>query len=363
MRPLLALLLLAVALPASAQTGPAVPVETARIERRAVPVGFTANGTAASPAVVSVRTRVDGQIERVHVAEGQMVERGDVLFTLDRRLLEATLAQLEAQLARDRATATRTAADQARYAALRSEGFAAQQRSEQAQAEAAVAAANVRASEAQVAYTRTQLGYATIVAEVAGRLGQLPLREGNIVRAAENTVLATITPMDPLVVRFSAPERWVPALREALAGEEPPVVHAAIPNDPAPAVQGRLVFMDSQVDPTTGTIALTARFPNAAQQLWPGQWLNLEVTLREDPSLTLPVQAVQRGQRGPQVFVVEEGGIARRRQVEVERVVEGRAVLTGEVREGDRVVVEGANLLTDGAHITERPARAAGGRS
>ncbi len=355
----LGLLLLALATPALAQGtnqtgGPAVPVISAPVERRAVPIGFTANGTAASEAVVNVRPRVDGQIEKVHVAEGQMVRRGDVLFTLDTRLAQATLAQLEAQLARDRATAARAQADAARYATLRGEGFAAQQRHEQAQADAAVAAANVRATEAQIAYTRTQIGYATIVAEVDGRLGQLPVREGNVVRAAEATVLATITPMDPLVVRFSAPERWVPQIRAALADGDGPIVRATVPNDPGPPVEGRLVFMDSQVDTSTGTIALTARFPNAAQRLWPGQWLNLQVTLREEESLTVPVQAVQQGPRGAQVFVLDQQGIAHRRQVQVQRVVDGRAVIRGEVDAGDRVVAEGANLLTQGTRTTER---------
>jgi multidrug efflux system membrane fusion protein len=355
--------LAALLLPLVAQAqprGPAVPVETALVQRRSVPVGFPANGNAASEAVVSVRTRVDGQVERVHVAEGQMVKRGDVLFTLDTRLIRATLAQQEAELARARAEATRAEADARRYAALRGEGFAAVQRFEQAQADAAVAAANVRASEAQVAYTRTQLGYATITAEVDGRLGQLPVREGNVLRAAEATVVATVTPMDPLVVRFSAPERWVPEIRAALAEGEAPIVRASIINDRGPPAEGRLVFMDSQVDQATGTIALTARFPNAAQRLWPGQWLNLEVTLREDEGLTVPVQAVQQGARGAQVFVVEEG-TARRRPVKVERVVAGRAVVSGEVREGERVVVEGANLLADGARTTERQPQRAGG--
>lgn len=359
MRPLIPIALLALLLggPALAQApaAPAVPVETATVERGRVPVEIIANGTVASENVVSVRTRVDGQVERVHVREGQMVKRGDVLFTLDKRLNEATLAQQEAQLLRDRATAARTAADQARYASLRGEGFAAQQRYEQAQADAAVAAANVRASEALVAYTRTLLDFATITAEVDGRLGALPVREGNVLRAAENVVIATITPMDPLVVRFNVPERWVADLRAALAGANPPAVRAAPPGDTsAPPAQGRLVFMDSTVDSTTGTIAVTGRFPNANGRLWPGQWVAVTVTVREEEGTTVPVQAVQQGPRGRQVFVLDAGAVAHRRAVQLVRVANGRAVITGEVQPGDRVVVEGANLLTEGARTVER---------
>lgn len=357
-----ALPFLLLALPALAQSPspgslPAVPVTSAVAVRGPIPVEFSANGTASAEGVVSVRTRVDGQVESVRVIEGQMVRRGDVLFTLDRRLPQAILAQQEAQLVRDRATQARAEADRTRYATLRGEGFAAQQRFEQAQAEAQVAAANVRATEALIDYTRTQIGYATIVAEVDGRLGQLPVREGNVLRSAEDVVLATITPMDPLIVRFAAPERWVPQLRAALAAGEAPVVRATIPNDRGAPVEGRLTFMDSQVDPQTGTIALAARFPNESQRLWPGQYLNLIVALRTEDGTTVPVQSVQQGPRGAQVFVLDGQGIAHRKQVHVERVVGGRAVISGEVNQGDRVVVEGANLLTEGARTTERPAQ------
>jgi multidrug efflux system membrane fusion protein len=182
MRALLRLVpLMMLAVPALAQQappggGPAVPVTTAVVTRGPIPIEFTANGVASAEAVVSVRARVDGQVETVHVIEGQMVKKGDVLFTLDRRLPYAVLAQQEAQLVRDRATAARAEADRARYASLRGEGFTAQQRYEQAQADAQVAAANVKATEALIDFTRTQITYATIVAEVDGRLGTLPPR-------------------------------------------------------------------------------------------------------------------------------------------------------------------------------------------
>ncbi len=194
------------AAPARAQPGGApVPVTTEPVRVGPVPVEILANGVVASESVVAVRPRVDGQIEQVHVVEGQMVRRGQPLFTIDTRLTRAVLAQKEATLARDRAQAVRAQADAQRYHSLRGESFASQQRFEQAQADAAASAATVRATEAQIAQTRLSLDFATITAEIDGRLGALPIRLGNVVRAGESTALATITQVDHVLVQFAVP--------------------------------------------------------------------------------------------------------------------------------------------------------------
>jgi RND family efflux transporter MFP subunit len=170
-----------------------------------MPVEVAANGTVVSESVVTIRPRVDGQITQLHVTEGQMVQRGQPLFTLDARFYRALLAQQEAQLAALRAQATRTQADAVRYQALRGEGFTAAQRFEQAQADAATAAANARATEAIIQQTRLNIEFASITAEADGKLGALPLRVGNFVRLAEATPLGTITQMDPILVQFAVP--------------------------------------------------------------------------------------------------------------------------------------------------------------
>jgi multidrug efflux system membrane fusion protein len=338
-----------------------VPVVTEPARVGPMPIVIPATGNAEPEAVVTVRSRVDGQVERVHVQEGQRVRRGQPLFTLDARLNQALLAQQEAELARDRAQAVRARADAVRYTSLRGEGYAAQQRLEQAQADAAAAEATVRAQEAQVAQTRLQISFATIVAEADGRLGSLPVQAGNLARAGDNTALATITQTDPILVAFSAPERWLPEIREAMQEGRPPKVTARAPGDDEAPVEGELVFIDSQVDTTTGTIALKARFRNQEERLWPGQYLLVTLVPRIEPGvLTVPVAAVQTGQTGRHVFVVEDS-VARRRPVELVRVAEGRAVIKGEVAEGARVVVDGAQLLADGSRVTDRaaPARVA----
>ncbi len=350
--------LIASPLPVLAQA-PATPVVTAPVQRGPMPLEILANGNVQAEAVVAVRARVDGQVQQIHVREGQFVKRGDPLFTLDTRLARATLAQQEAQLAAQKAAATRAASDATRYASLRGDGFAAAQRFEQAQADAAASAANVRATEALIDYTRTTIDYASITAERDGRLGSLPIPIGNYVRAADNVNLATITQMDPIFVAFSVPERWLPEIRSAMT-EGPVRVTARAPTEERTPSEGRLVFIDSQVDSTTGTIQLKARFANAESRLWPGEYVNVVLVPRTEPdALSVPVQAVQTGQQGRYIYVVDGESKVHRRDVQMQRVVGGRAVVTGQVAAGDKVVVEGTQLISDGARVTERGARQA----
>jgi multidrug efflux system membrane fusion protein len=302
---------------------------------------------------------VDGQIERVHVTEGQMVRRGQPLFTLDSRSNAALLAQQEAQLARDRAQMARTQADAQRYQSLRGESFASQQRFEQAQADALAAAATVRATEALITQTRLQVEFATITAEIDGRLGALPIRVGNFVRQAENTAITTLTQMDPVLVQFAVPERWLPEIRAALY-RDPPKVRARAENDIGPTAEGELVFIDSAVDTATGTILLKARFTNPEFRLWPGQYVQVSLAPRvERNATTVAAAAVQTGQAGRFVFVLTADNTARRRPVELVRIVGDRALVRGEVAAGEKVIVDGAQRVTEGTRAVERNAPAA----
>lgn len=347
---------------APARTGIAVVTEPVRIGP--LPLEISANGIVTAENIVTVRTRVDGQIEGLHVSEGQMVRRGDKLFTLDARTTQALIAQQEAQLARDRANAARAAAEATRQQSLRGEGFAAQQRFEQAQAETAAAAATVRATEALLAQTRLQLEFATIVAEADGRLGSLPMRVGNFVRQAENTTLASITQVDPIMVTFAVPERWLPEIQGALRAGTTPTARVRAGTDEGPTVQGPLVFVDSAVDTQTGTIMLKARLANGERRLWPGQFVHVVLTPRiEQDVTTVPSAAVQTGQNGRYVFVLAPEGVARRRGVEVLRVAGDRSVVRGQLAANERVIVDGAQRVTDGTAAQERaPARPPAGQ-
>lgn len=333
--------------------GGGIPVTAEAVQVGPVPVEIIANGIVASESVVTVRTRVDGQITQLHVAEGQMVARGQPLVTLDARLSLAQLAQQEAQLARDRAIAARTQSDMVRYQSLRGEGFAAQQRFEQAQADALAAAANARATEALIAQTRLQVEFATITAEIDGRLGAIPLRVGNFVRQAENTAITTITQVDPILVSFAVPERWLRDIKAALARGAVEV--RALPDqDTGAPAKGELVFVDSAVDTQTGTILLKARFANEGMRLWPGQYVTVTLIPQTDPSaITIPSAALQTGQTGRFVYVVQDG-TAKRRGVTLVRTVRDRVVVAGELRAGERVIVDGAQRVQDGNRVQER---------
>jgi multidrug efflux system membrane fusion protein len=336
------------------QQGGSVPVTTDPVQVGPVPVEILANGIVASESVITIRTRVDGQIERVHVTEGQMVRRGQPLFTLDSRQAQALLAQQEAQLASNRAQESRTQADAKRYQSLRGESFASQQRFEQAQADALAAAANVRATEALIQQTRLGIEYATILAEIDGRLGAIPLRAGNFVRQAENTAITTLTQMDPILVQFAIPERWLPEVRAAM-GRQPPRVAVRPEGDTDAPAEGALVFVDSAVDTTTGTILLKARFDNGDFRLWPGQYVQVKIAPRVEPNaITVAGPAVQTGQTGRFVFVLAPDNTARRREVTLVRVAGDRAVVTGELQPGEKVIVDGAQRVTEGTRAAER---------
>ena len=344
--------------------GPAAPVAVAPATVGPLPVEVPGNGTAEAMLVISVRARVDGQVERVHVQEGDVVRAGQVLFTLDARTSQALLAQQQAGLERDRAQLTRARLDAQRYASLQSGAFASAQRLEQAQAEANAMAATARASEALLEQTQLAVEFATIRAEVAGRLGALPVKAGNFVRASEGVVLATVTQTDPILVTFSVPERWLAELRAAQGRGEVPKVRARAPEDTGPPAEGELVFVDSAVDPTTGTIRLKARFGNGQSRFWPGQYLEVVLLPRQDPqALSVPAASVRTGPQGAFLFAVRPDGTARRVAVKVLRYAAGRAVLEAELADGERVVTEGQQRLQDGGRVSVREPAGRGART
>ncbi|HSV21743.1 MAG TPA: efflux RND transporter periplasmic adaptor subunit [Xanthobacteraceae bacterium] len=328
------------------------------------PIEVTAIGNVQSIATVMVRSRIDGEIAQVHFEEGQEVNSGDLLFSLDDRVARAQLQLSEANLERDRAQLRRFQLEVARQTGLANRGVAPAQKLDDVTTSAAVFEATVRASEAAVETARINLNFTTIRAPIAGRTGSVALKRGNVVKAVDTlpTVmpLVTITQLRPIYVTFTVPERHLGDLRTALALGRLPVV-ATIPSSPLNPVAGQLTFIDNLVDAATGTIALKSTFANDDARLWPGQFVNVTVTLRvQANALAVPNAAIQIGQNGPYVFVIKPDSTVELRLVRVDRTVANKTVIAEGLAAGDRVVVDGQLRLTNGTRIavqrSEEPA-------
>lgn len=332
---------------------PPVTVVTAKAERQPMPVRLDAIGTVQTLSAVSVRSRVESQIMEVGFKDGEYVKKGDLLFRLDSRQLEAQLRQAEANVVRDKALLVSAEADLRRAEELAKREYATDQRLETARAGAATLRASIRGGEAAVDSLKVQLTYFTINAPVSGRIGVAALKEGNIAKTGDSSgVLATINQIDPIYASFALPQRHLADIRAAMNAGTATVL--ATQQGAAKGVEGKIAVIDNTVDATTGTIQMRALFDNADEALWPGALSQIRVTLRVDPeALTVPREAVQNGQNGPFVFVIDEG-VARARPVAVDRTIDGKVVLASGLKGGESVVVDGALLLTEGARAVER---------
>jgi multidrug efflux system membrane fusion protein len=329
-----------------------VPVTVATAVQKEMPVQVNAIGTVESMNTVQVKTMINGEITSVAFKEGQEVRRGQLLFTLDRRPLEAEVRRAEATLAKDRATAMNAKADALRYAALGKEGVVAQQTTDQMQTAAAASEELVRADEAAVQNAKVQLQYAAIASPITGKTGNLVVQLGNVVKA-NDAALVSINQIEPIYVTFTVPEQFLGEIKRYMA-QRRLAVAANVPNDPQPSI-GTLTFVDNTVDRQTGTIRLKGTFDNKDRRLWPGQFVNVTLTLATQPNaIVVPTQAVQAGQQGQYVYVVKGDNTAESRAVKVSRTIAGQAVVESGVQAGDKVVTDGQLRLVPGAKVDVR---------
>src|SRR5438093_532269 len=328
-----------------------VPVSVARVERRALPYELDATGTVEPIRSVDVLPQVNGTILHVHFAEGDEVAPGQVLFEIDPRPYQAALQQAEGALLRDLTNAIAAAREAARYKTLATTNTVTQEDYEAKQSAADAAAAAVRSDSASAAIARLNLEYATVRASIGGRTGRLLLHEGNLVRAGSDA-LVSIVQMRPILIRFPVPATNLPALRQR-AGQELKAI--ALPaRDSASAVQGILSFVDNQVDTTTGSVLLKARFPNRDGALWPRAFVAITLVLGvQNDAVVVPSQAVMQGQQGTYVFVVNNDGTATTQPVTVERTLDSLSVIAG-VPAGTLVVTDGQLRLTPNAKVDIR---------
>ncbi len=328
----------------------AVPVTVAQVSQKDVPLQLRTIGSVEAYQTVQVKSMIGGQIDSVNFKEGDDVRRGQRLFQIDRRPLEAALHQAEAQLARDDAQAKDARSQAVRYAELFSQGVVSKIDNDTRQTAAEADEAAVQADKASVENARVQLQYTTIDSPLDGRTGNLEIHAGNLIKANDTPFLVTINKIQPIYVTFTLPEQQLAEVKRYMSGGHKLAVTTEIPNDPKPA-SGTLTFIDNAVDQQTGTIKLKGTFENADRRLWPGQFVNVVLTLANQPNATVvPATAVQTGQAGSYVFLVTKENTAESRPIKVFRTVENLAVVEG-IQPGETVVTDGQVRLTPGAKV------------
>lgn len=343
---------------AAEQGAQPVPVRTAVVEAREMPVRVDVIGTVEPLATVAVKSRIDGLIIEVGFAEGDFVNAGQVLFRLDDRAARAQLAQAEANLLRDQAQLADAARILARNEALAERGFAAKATLDTARAAHEALKAATAGGDAQIRNLRTLLDYTIVRAPIAGRTGAQAFKLGSNVKANEST-LVTINQTRPIAAAFAIPQTELAAIRAAQAKRPLPVTVRVRGSRPVTA-EGTLTFIDNAVDQTTGTITLKATLANRDEALWPGQFVDVSVLVSTVPDVAaVPAAAVLVGQDGAYVFVVGRERAAEARPVTVDRTVDGVAFVSRGLAVGERVVLSNQLRLKPGAPVLIEDAPAA----
>jgi multidrug efflux system membrane fusion protein len=367
--------------------GGAQPVVVAKVSQKDVPVDIAAVGNVEAFVLVTVRSQITGQLDKVFIHEGDMVRKGDPLFTIDPRPYQSALEQAAANLTRDQALLNQAEAQLARDASnaeyqqltaerqgqLAAKGIISKDAADQVKSQADATAALVKADKAAVESAkaqmvvqqaavdaaRVQLGYTKIDSPINGRLGDVMVKTGNLV-TANNTMLMTIAQIEPVFVTFSVPAVHLPTITRQLGGDKLSVV--ATPQDAdMKSTEGKLTFVDNAVDPTTDTIKLKATFANTDRRLVPGQFARVSLRLNTIPNATVvPSQAVQTGQDGQFVFVVTDKATVDQRPVLVGQRVADDIVITKGLQPGETVVTEGQLRLEQGTRVQVGDANAPG---
>ena len=335
-----------------------IPVTVGTVQHKPMPREVAAVGTVVASSTVAITSQVTGRVQKVHFAEGDEVKHNQVLFTIDPRPYAASLTQARAKLAQNRELSRQARADAERTARLADAGLAPTQELERADSTAAALMASVAADQASVHSAQLDLSHSVIRSPIAGRAGALLVHAGNVVRANAESPLVVIRRMKPVWVSFAVPDSYLATVRRSMS--EGPVEVVSTPRGPdaAPA-RGVLSFIANSVDPTTGTIELRAQYPNQDEKLWPGQQVDVRLELSIQQAATVaPEAAVQLGQQGAYVYVVDKDRRASLRRVSVDRTVGQEVVIAQGLSPGETVVVDGQLRLSDGVRVEarERPA-------
>lgn len=329
-------------------------VVVAQVVRKDMPVEVRAIGTAEAVNTVQVIPQVGGLIQTVHFKEGDAVKKGDLLFTIDTRPYAATLSAAQAELEKNRALAEQAHREVDRFQKLAAEGLTSDLELSQRRANAAALDATVGQNRANLVGSSINVQFAAIRSPIDGRTGTLLVHAGNVVRGNDGRSLVVIRSLEPIYVRFSVPEQYLPSIQRRV--QTGPVVVAARPrgSDLEPAT-GDLTFIENTVDLATGKVDMKALFRNEGQVLWPGQLVDVVVNLSlEKGVVVVPEAAIQVGQQGAYTYVVGDDNRAALRLVEVDRTMNGETVVKRGLSPDERVVVDGQVRIRDGAPVQIR---------
>jgi membrane fusion protein, multidrug efflux system len=328
-----------------------ISVEVARAVKRKTPVQIEALGNVTTMASVAVKPRIDDEIVGIHFTDGAFVKKGDLLVTLDPRMLQAQISQAEAQIARDQAQLEQADRDMRRYTELVGKGATPQINVDNARTAGDTMRAAIRADNAAVENLKVQLSFCFIRAPISGRISQASVKVGNFARSADVIPIATINQIAPIYVTFMVSQRNLPETRVAMAESEAGV-EAVIPGEQRTAA-GRVTMIENAVDPTTGMATIRATMPNEDELLWPGTLVTARLTLRNEEAIVVPALAVQGSQQGNFVYVVKDN-VATVTPVKVARSLGSESVIESGLKENDVVVTDGHLLLTDKARVAVR---------
>jgi multidrug efflux system membrane fusion protein len=326
---------------------PAVPVVTEMVQDSDVPIVMAGIGTVVAYNVVDVHAQVTGTIDKIGFVEGQTVHPGSLIAQLDPRPFQAALQQAEANLARDEANLANARTNLGRYTPLMRQGFAsAQQVTDQASTVTQLEA-SVAGDKAAIFNAQTQLGYTTIASPIDGVTGIKQVDIGNIVQPGTTTPIVTITQIQPISVVFTLPQSDVPAVQAAMAT-------GPLKDDRTKLDEGTLLLVNNTINQSSGTVQLKATFPNANRTLWPGEFVNVRLVVRvQQNSVTVPLSALQQGQNGSLVYVVQPNSTVQQRPVTITQTLDGRALIGQGLKAGDTVVTAGQYRLSDGIKVAE----------
>jgi membrane fusion protein, multidrug efflux system len=328
-----------------------VPVVTAEVQQHDEPIVLSGLGTVEALNTASIQSQVTGVLEQVDFTEGQTVKKGDILAKIDPRIYEAALAQAQAQLAKDTALHAQAESDLARYQALgREDSIAMQQVADQKFLVAQDAAA-MEDDQGLIDTAKTNLAFTTLRAPFDGVTGILQTNIGNLIQPTDTTPIVVLTQMQPIAVVFTLPQADIPAVQAALARGP---VQATVYNQSGSKELdvGKLLLINNQASTTSGTVELKAIFPNEHRQLWPGTFVNVDVTTSVVPNaLTIPTNALQQNNNGQFVYVVGADKRVSVQPVEVAQRLHGVALIAKGLHAGETVVVQGQYRLTPGTLV------------